>query len=282
MTAVPQPLISAEELHQQLRSAEPPVVLEATFRLGVDSARDEYDEAHLPDAAWVEFHHTLAAPAGDGGRHPLPDVGELGEALRAAGVSADRPVVVYDRAGSLGAARCWWLLTWAGHRDVRVLDGGLAAWTTAGYPLDADPVEPVPGDFVPQGGGREVLDADGAARYARDHVLVDARPADRFRGQNETVDPVAGHVPGAVSLPALEGLDNQGRFLPAEQLRQRLSSVGVRDGEPVGVYCGSGVQAMHTVLAMEAAGVQSPTAVYVGSWSHWVTDPSRPVENPSA
>ncbi len=272
------PLISAHELDARLRDPDlSTTVIDVRWVLGGASQRPAYDEGHLPDAAWVEFEQALTGTPGAGGRHPLPGEDAFGAAMRAAGVRDDRRVVVYDAANSLAASRLWWLLRYFGKDDVQVLDGGLQAWREAGLPLDTATVTPEPGDFTPRTRRELLLDADGAAQYAREQILLDARPADRFAGQNETMDPVAGHIPGARSAPALINVDEDGRFLPADELAARFADHGVSDDVAVGTYCGSGVQAAHLALAMEVAGLHPRTAVYVGSWSHWVTDPSRPV-----
>ncbi|MFD9248259.1 sulfurtransferase, partial [Streptomyces sp. NPDC059556] len=212
-----------------------------------------------------------AAP-GAAPRHPLPDPEAFGAVMRRAGVSADTPVVVYDGGLGWAAARAWWLLRWAGHRDVRVLDGGLAAWT--GELTEKVPT-PEPGDFRPQPGALGLLDADGAAALARAGLLLDARAAERYRGDVEPIDRVGGHIPGAVSAPTTENVDAEGRFLAADTLRDRFTALGAAEGTPVAVYCGSGVSGAHEVLALEIAGI--PAALYAGSWSEWSADPARPV-----
>ena len=280
-TKTTSPLVSAERLQSRLDDGEDIVLLDVSWQLGAESQRPAYDAAHLPGAVWVDFEAALSGEPGPGGRHPLPDVATFAEAMRAAGVSNDSHVVVYDRWRSLPASRCWWLLTYCGHESVQVLDGGFTRWQELGLPVSDEPVSPERGDFVATPPGLDVLDADGAAEYADRAILIDARPADRFRGENETVDPVAGHIPGAVSAPALANLRDDGRFLPPDDLAMRFTAHGVEPHSEVGVYCGSGVQAMHTALALEVAGVGAQTAVYVGSWSHWITDPDRPVAGPA-
>jgi thiosulfate/3-mercaptopyruvate sulfurtransferase len=211
---------------------------------------------------------------GQGGRHPLPDPAAFEAAMRRAGVGADRPVVAYDQGEPGGAARAWWLLGWFGHPDVRVLDGGLPAWVAAGLPLATGVPDPDPGDFSARPGGRSLLDAAGAARLAAGGVLLDARAPARYQGLEEPVDPVAGHVPGARNLPMTDLVGEHG-LAPPDTVRRAAEANGARAGTPVGAYCGSGVVAAHLVLALETAGV--PAALYAGSWSDWVTDPSRPV-----
>jgi thiosulfate/3-mercaptopyruvate sulfurtransferase len=246
-------------------------LLDVRWELGGPPGWPLYLEGHIPGAAFVDLETALAGPPGEGGRHPLPPVDVFGSAMRAAGVSAARPVVAYDGGSSMAAARAWWLLRYFGHTQVSVLDGGFSGWLAAGHAIERDvpPIEP--GDFVPRPGGMALLDADGAARVARDGVLLDARVGERYRGEAEPVDPVAGHIPGAVSLPVGE----LHRLGDAEGLRARFEAAGVRDDVEVGAYCGSGVTAALEVLALERAGYSG--ALYVGSWSDWIRDPSRGV-----
>ena len=303
----PAPLITAAELAEILALAPParPVVLDVRYPgIGLpDDGYDQYLAGHVPGAAYVSLDDALAAPHVPGvtGRHPLPEAAVLQAAMRAAGVSAARPVVVYDDWHSIAAARAWWLLRWAGHDDVRVLDGGWRAWRESGGDVETGEVRPEPGDLVVEPGGRAVVDAEGAERIAATGVLLDARPAHRYRGEDETIDPVAGHIPGARSLPALSLMADDGRFLPVERLAERFGAVGVRgdaggrggeglgggrsaggrgggvrDGG-VGIYCGSGLQACHVALAAAACGAVADPAVYAGSWSEWIIDPARPV-----
>lgn len=248
------------------------MLLDVRWQLGGPPGRPEYEKAHLPGAAYVDLETELAAPPGDGGRHPLPGIGDFGAAMRRAGVSDGRPVVVYDGGQGWAAARAWWLLRWAGHGDVRVLDGGLAAWKG---PVESGDVRPEPGDFTPRPGALPLLDADGAAALARRGLLLDARAAERYRGEVEPIDPVAGHIPGAVSAPTSENVAEEGGVLrSADELRARFRALGVTPEGEVGVYCGSGVSAAHEVLALEVAGFDA--ALYAGSWSEWTADPGRP------
>ncbi|MEV5884984.1 sulfurtransferase [Streptomyces sp. NPDC052020] len=273
-------IISASELAGDLAGDRPPVLLDIRWQLSLAQAagapafdgRAEYAAGHIPGAVFVDLDRDLAAAPGHRGRHPLPDLAEFGAAMRRAGVSSGRPVVVYDGGQGWAAARAWWLLRWTGHPDVRVLDGGLPAWPG---PLSTDTPDPEPGDFEPVTGASGLLDADGAAALARSGVLFDARAGERYRGEVEPIDRVGGHIPGAVSAPTTENVAPDGRFLPAGELRARFEALGAAEGTEVGVYCGSGVSAAHEVLALAVAGI--PAALYVGSWSEWSSDPARPV-----
>lgn len=265
-------IISGTELASDLAGPRPPVVLDVRYTLGGPPGRPEYDAGHIPGAAYVDLDAELAAPPGPEGRHPLPDLAVFGAAMRRAGVFAGRPVVVYDGGQGWSAARCWWLLRYTGHRDVRVLDGGLAAWPGE---LSRTPPAGGAGDFTPEPGALPVLGAGEAAALARRGVLFDARAGERYRGEVEPIDPVAGHIPGAVSAPTTENLAADRTFRPAADLAARFRALGAAPGTEVGVYCGSGVSAAQEVLALEIAGI--PAALYPGSWSEWVADPAREV-----
>jgi thiosulfate/3-mercaptopyruvate sulfurtransferase len=206
----------------------------------------------------------------------LPDPADLQRELRKAGVRTGRPVVVYDDADGSIAARAWWLLRWAGHQDVAVLDGGYAAWITDGGAVTAEVPVPEPGDIEVVPGGMPVLSADEAAALARAGVLFDARARARYAGETEPVDPRAGHIPGAVNAPSAEHVGADGRWRTPADLADRFAALGLRDDAPAGAYCGSGVTASSVVLALEVAGRAAPAALYAGSWSHWSRDPERP------
>ncbi|MFI0719579.1 sulfurtransferase [Streptomyces sp. NPDC021224] len=265
-------LISAGDL---AAAPVPPVLLDVRYTMGGPPGHGEYAKGHIPGARYVDLDAELAAPPGAGGRHPLPDTGEFGAAMRRAGVSADRDVVVYDDGNGWGPARAWWLLRWTGHHRVKVLDGGLAAWRAAGQPLSTEEPPPGEGDFTPKPGGMPVLDAAGAAALARSGLLLDARAGERYRGEVEPIDPVAGHIPGAVNAPTTENVTPEGTFLPAQALAARFTALGAAPGTEVGVYCGSGVSAAQEVLALAEAGITA--ALYPGSWSEW-TASGLPVE----
>ncbi|MFJ8077522.1 sulfurtransferase [Streptomyces sp. NPDC096176] len=267
------PIISAADLANELAGPTPPVLLDVRYQLGGPHGRPDYEAGHLPGAVFVDLEAELAGPPGAGGRHPLPDVAAFGAVMRAAGVSPDTPVVAYDGDKGWGAARVWWMLRWAGHGDVRVLDGGLAAWTG---PLETTVPAPAAGTFEPKPGALPLLDADDAAAMAREGLLLDARAGERYRGEVEPIDPVAGHIPGAVSAPTMDNVDADGRFLPAEHLAARFRGLGAGSGTgTVGVYCGSGVSAAQQAVALELAGFEP--ALYAGSWSEWSHHPNRPV-----
>ncbi|MFU8871354.1 sulfurtransferase [Micromonospora sp. SL4-19] len=270
-------LVEPDQLAAELDRADPPVLLDVRWRLAGPPARDDYAAGHLPGGVFVDLDTELCGQPGAAGRHPLPDPAALQAALRAAGVRAGHPVVVYDGGDGMSAARAWWTLRWAGHRAVRVLHGGFPAWVATGLPVSTEAPTPVPGDVTVTPGELPVLDAGQAARLAAADagVLLDVRAAPRYRGETEPIDPVAGHVPGAVNLPAPEYVTD-GRFPAAEALRQRFAAAGVAEGAPVGAYCGSGVTAAQAVLALHLAG-RPDAALYVGSWSNWVADPDRSV-----
>jgi thiosulfate/3-mercaptopyruvate sulfurtransferase len=257
-------------------AASAPTVLDVRWQLGGPPGRDGYLGGHIPGAAFVDLDAELCGPPGAGGRHPLPEPAALERILRAAGVRNDRLVVAYDGGDGMAAARLWWTLTWAGHPDVRVLDGGWPAWQAGGLPIETGEIRPDAGNFTVRPGHLPVLDAAEVADRARDGVLVDARTPQRYRGDIEPVDAVAGRIPNARNVPYAELVDDRGRLRSADALRARFARAGIVPGTRTGAYCGSGVTAAHTVLALYVAGVKDP-ALYVGSWSHWITDPTRPV-----
>ncbi|MDQ1645398.1 MAG: thiosulfate/3-mercaptopyruvate sulfurtransferase [Cryptosporangiaceae bacterium] len=239
-----------------------------------EAGRRAYTEAHLPGSRYADLEQDLSGPVipGRTGRHPLPGLDHFAETATSLGIGPDTQVVAYDAgSGAMAAARLWWLLQWAGHDAVAVLDGGLANWIADGRPATSDPSpEPHGPAFVP----RERPGLVARAAELASHPLADARAEDRFRGENETVDPVAGHIPGAVSLPFAGNLGPDGTLRPAAELRDRYAALA-EQGDPV-FYCGSGVTAALDVLAYRHAGLGMPR-LYPGSWSEWITDPARPV-----
>lgn len=264
-------LISVDELAERLAAGDRLVVLDVRWSLAQPDGTAAYEAGHVPGAVYVDLDRELADHTVTGrGRHPLPDEERLTGALRRWGVRDDDEVVVMDDLGNQSAARAWWLLRHAGLDRVRMLDGGLAAWRAAGHPLETGVARPpVPGDATARFGGMPVLGIDEAAELPQEGVLLDARAAERYRGEVEPVDPKAGHIPGAVSAPSALNLDAEGRFLPPEVLRERFAGLGVTAGAPVGAYCGSGVTAAHTVAALAIAGFDA--ALFPGSWSEWST-----------
>jgi thiosulfate/3-mercaptopyruvate sulfurtransferase len=266
-------LVGAEELRAAPGRT---VLLDVRWALGDDRGHERYLAGHLPRAVFVDLDTELAdPPSAERGRHPLPSVQRLQSAARRWGVRAGDRVVAYDDSGGAAAARAWWLLRWGGLSDVRLLDGGCAAWRRAGGRLETGEVVPEPGDVVLAGGGMPVLGLEEAAALpASGGLLLDARAGERYRGETEPVDPRAGHVPGAVSAPTTDNLAADGTLLPAAVLRRRFAALGAGDGRPVGVYCGSGVTAAHQVAALAEAGVEA--GLWPGSWSQWSADPTRP------
>ena len=240
-----------------------------------------YAEGHLPGASFLHLDRDLSAPMdGRNGRHPLPDPRQLADRLGAAGVSASTQVVVYDDAGGMIAGRLWWLLRWLGHERVAVLDGGIGQWLKEGRPLSTELPVPAPARFAEKIAVRDwVLSADEVqANIGSDALcLIDARAPDRFRGENETLDAVGGHIPGARNRFFRDNLDAQGLYRPAAELRREFLALLAGFDPAQGVMCcGSGVSACHSLLAMEIAGLPG-ARLYAGSWSEWCSDPARPV-----
>ena len=270
------PLISPEELLDRLGAV---TLLDVRHELGRDDGREQHRAGHVPGAVYVDLAHDLSDPeATAGGRHPLPRPEVFLEAMRRAGVRRERPVVAYDDVAGTSAARAWWLLRHYGHPAVRVLDGGWSAWLAVGGGSETGDVTPTSGDFDGRPGHLPTVDAATAAALARDGVLLDARAPARYRGETEPVDPVAGHVPGAVNVPTACNLESDGpragRFRSPTELAE-VYPVVTDPSLEVAVYCGSGVTATHDLLALELLGVRA--ALYPGSWSEWVSDPARPV-----
>jgi thiosulfate/3-mercaptopyruvate sulfurtransferase len=271
---VSSPLISAPELSSLLGRV---TLLDVRYRMGGPPGREEYAAGHIPGAAYVDMDTELASapsdPVDQGGRHPLPSSDVFVAAMRRAGVSHDVPVVVYDDWQGRAAGRAWWLLRDHGHADVRVLDGGWPLWLASGGAVTTDAASPVVGDFDGPPGSLPVVDASNVADVG---VLIDARAPERYRGEVEPVDSVAGHIPGAVSVDTSRNLAEDGTFRSAAELRAIYGEVGAVPGADVAAYCGSGVTATHDLLALAVTGVDA--ALYAGSWSGWVSDSGRPVE----
>lgn len=239
-----------------------------------------YRAGHIPNARYADLDRDMSStPTELTGRHPLPTLSDWVLKLNAWGIHNSSTVVAYDQLGGPLAARFWWLMRWAGSAQVMVLDGGFPAWEREGRPVTADPPEVEPSDYssdVHHELWVSTTDVeDWVSGDTSTHVLVDARAAARYRGEKEPIDPIAGHVPSAVNRPFLENLDDDGRFLPQEQLRQRFVDLSDDPTEVIHM-CGSGVTACHNLLAMESAGL-SGSKLYLGSWSEWIRQPNRPV-----
>lgn len=272
------PLISVDGLKSRLGTAGL-LIVDCRFDLADTAAgRVAYAAGHIPGAVFAAMEHDLAAPRGAGGRHPLPTPQDFANVLGRWGFTAASHVIAYDQGSGAAAARLWWMLRSRGHRQVQVLDGGWAAWLAAGGATETAVATPAPTE-VPERPFSGVLDGAQvtAALVARSITLVDARAADRFAGRNESMDPVAGHVPGAVNHPYLQNLGEQQRWLePAELRRRWAAELGAAVNRPIVMMCGSGITACHNLLALEVAG-HTGARLYAGSWSEWITDPARPV-----
>lgn len=278
-------LITCTELQALQHSGASLLILDCTADLmHPEAARQQFLDAHLPGALHADLDHDLsahgAADAASGGRHPLPRREIFGQWLRQIGLHTDTQVVVYDRNGLNFCGRLWWMLKWAGHEAVAVLDGGLSAWTSVGGAVEAGPAAPpTPSDWTLHPPLRTLVTANDVLAHLDqpDQTLIDARATPRYRGEVEPLDPVAGHIPGALNRPFGLNLDEQGRFKPVATLRAEFESLlAGRDPASVVHQCGSGVSAVPNLLAMEVAGF-APTRLFAGSWSEWCRDPSRPV-----
>ncbi|MEE4023704.1 sulfurtransferase [Gordonia sp. PKS22-38] len=271
-------VIRVDDLTEAMLSDRPPVILDVRWQLGDPHGHEHYRAGHVPGAVFVDLDRELAAPPTPArGRHPLPDLADLQAAARRWGIDDDSLVVVYDDIGNLASARAWWLLRWGGLTDVHLLDGGLGAWRGAGLRVSSGDATPRPGTVTLTGGHMPVVDIDDVA--ATSSGLLDARAAQRYRGEVEPVDPRAGHIPGAISAPTAENLRPDGTFLASDALRRRFTELGVTEGDVPIAYCGSGVNAAHQVAALELAGFRG--ALFPGSWSQWSADPERPAETGS-
>ncbi|WP_027349652.1 sulfurtransferase [Halotalea alkalilenta] len=270
------PLVDVPTLEGWLTESSPPLLFDCRARLNDTGAgRAAWREARLPGADHLDLDRDLSAPMredGVGGRHPLPSAERFAETLRTHAVEPDRRVVVYDdTGGQIAAARAWWMLRWAGHRNVHLLDGGWQAWCEAGLPVDHGEPDAtvVASDWQPTFDDSMIASADEVA--SGQAVLLDARAPERFRGEVEPLDPIAGHIPRARSLPSSATLGSTGRWRDAAALRALLP-----EGEDVIGYCGSGVSACQLILAHAIAGLPLPR-LYPGSWSEWSRTPGRPV-----
>jgi thiosulfate/3-mercaptopyruvate sulfurtransferase len=274
-----QVLITAAALDDRIRAERPVTILDVRWRLDQPDGRATYLQGHIPGAVYVSLEDELSDHTVTGhGRHPLPSGRSVEASARRWGIRAGVPTVVYDDWNRAASARAWWVLTAAGLTDVRILDGGLSAWRSAGGSLATGPVTPPPGDATVlhddlYAGALPTLTAQQT--LAADLTLLDARAPERFRGDVEPVDRVAGHIPGAKNLPSGKALTDDGTFLSSDELNRLLTGHGIaRDGR-LGAYCGSGVTAAVTLAALATLGHQA--ALFPGSWSEWSSDPSRAV-----
>lgn len=279
MEARDQVLITVTELADLIQAGGSVSILDVRWRLDVPDGRPAYEEGHIPGAVYVSLDDELSDHAVAGrGRHPLPSGHDLQEAARRWGIRQDSAVVVYDDWNRAGSARAWWVLTAAGLPNVRILDGGLAVWRSAGRDLETGSLTPEPGNVVVPHhdlykGRRPTLTAEQAGA---DHAtLLDARAPERFRGETEPLDAAAGHIPGAKNLPSTAVLAADGTFVGEYALNQLLADRGIDPGGPLGAYCGSGVTASVTIAALAATGREA--ALFPGSWSEWSSDPTRAV-----
>ncbi|GAB19634.1 putative 3-mercaptopyruvate sulfurtransferase [Gordonia effusa NBRC 100432] len=270
-------LIDPDGLADAMLSSTPPVVLDVRWQLGDPDGHQHYRAGHIPGAVFVDLDVELAGPPSpESGRHPLPELADLQGAARRWGIDDDVPVVVYDDSGNLAAARAWWLLRWGGIADVRMLDGGLGAWQSAGFRVSQGDTEPRSGAVTLTAGHLPSVTIDNIGIGGdTDAQLLDARAAERYRGEIEPVDPRAGHIPGAISAPTAENLAADGTFRSPDDLRVRFATLGINDGDDPVVYCGSGVNAAHQIAALQIAGLRG--TLFAGSWSQWSADQARPV-----
>lgn len=272
-------LIDAAALHAHVHDPRW-VIVDCRFNLAdTEAGRRAYRESHLPGARYAHLDEDLSDPiTPTSGRHPLPDSTRLARMLSAWGIGPETQVVAYDDLGGmLAAARLWWLLRWLGHKAVAVLDGGFSAWRRANLLPTAELPVVQPAMFVAEPDDRLWLTTAQVLALPTEHVVLDARGAARYRGEMEPIDPVAGHIPGALNLPTEGHLTPEGCFLPPTELQARFNAVlGGRSPEAVVHSCGSGVTACHNLLAMEIAGLQG-SRLYAGSWSEWIRDSNRPI-----
>ncbi len=272
-------LVTVDELAEHLNDPQW-VVVDCRHSLqDLQSGRRAYVQGHIPGAFFAGVEDDLAGTkTGKNGRHPMPDPARFAAFLRELGVNGETQIVAYDAGADMFAARMWFLCRHAGHEAVAVLDGGMTAWSAAGKPVSAEePPRPGTGTFQPHPRRELTVDAEAVLASLEDNAfcVLDARTADRFAGQNETIDPVAGHIPGALNRPFKTNFDEHGLFKPPAQLRDEFAQLAVHPKRLVH-QCGSGVSAAVNYLAMEHAGIEG-SRLYPGSWSEWIADPARPV-----
>jgi len=281
MLSLPGPLVGVDWLAANLDDASLRIA-DVRWALSGPPGRERYDAGHIPGATFLDANRELSSPGEGPGRHPIPTPQKLAGVLGRAGIGDEHVVVAYDDAGGSIAARLWWLYRHFGHDGgCAVLDGGIGAWTDAGHALTTEPAALRPAAWTPGEPLDDVVGTDEVASMSRErNLLLDARAGERYRGEIEPIDPRAGHVPGAHSVPWAGNLGGDGRFLPASELRARYAALGAGT-RPTVAYCGSSLSATHDLLALELAGIEDGL-LYEGSWSHWSSDPSRPVATGAA
>jgi thiosulfate/3-mercaptopyruvate sulfurtransferase len=283
---MPKTLVTTSELAEHLGHLDW-VTVDCRFQLNdLKYGRRAYEQAHIAGAVYANLNEDLSGPIVPGvtSRHPLPTVETAARTFSERGIAADTQVVAYDdQAGALAAARLWWMLRWLGHEAVAVLDGGWPKWEMERRPVRSGNETRSPRTFIPHVRPGLLVDSDDVLRTIGDpsHRLIDVRSPERYRGESEPIDPVAGHIPGAVSAPYLENLTTEGTFKPVEELRPIYQALidGLSPGA-LTFYCGSGVTAPHGILAMLHAGL-GEARLYAGSWSEWITNADRPIETDS-
>jgi thiosulfate/3-mercaptopyruvate sulfurtransferase len=271
---LPGPIVSVDWLQTHIEDPALRVV-DARWSLAGPPGRELYDAGHVPGAVFLDADRELSSPGEGPGRHPVPEAGKLAGILGGRGIGDEHVVVAYDDAGGSVAARLWWLYRHFGHDGAcAILDGGIGAWTHAGLPLSVEAPDHPAATWTPASPRDDLVGTDAVEAAPANVLLIDARAGERYRGETEPIDPRAGHIPGAVSVPWATNLDARGRFLPPDALRDRYADLGAVD-RPVIAYCGSSLTATHDLLAMELAGIGGGR-LYEGSWSHWSSDPERP------
>jgi len=274
-------IVSAAEINKNLSDPDW-AIMDCRFDFDKpELGYQEYLAGHIPGSLYIDLERDLSGEVitGKTGRHPLPDHRILADRFSSWGIDGSTTVVVYDNKNGALAARMWWLLRWLGHENAAVLNGGWSAWERENYPIETGEASREPREFSPIEQPQYIVKADFVEniRLDPDYLVVDSRAAERYWGLNETIDPVAGHIPGAVTAPYAGNLDEEGFFVTGDLLKERFENL--LEGIPIEnviLYCGSGVTASHNIIAMIEAGYEMPK-LYAGSWSEWITDPSRPV-----
>lgn len=254
------------------------IILDCRYNLTApDEGKAAFLVSHIPNAQYVHPDTDLSSKIipGKTGRHPMPEIDQLQKTLTTIGINSDSRVVCYDASGGGIAVRAWWLLKFCGLEQVSILNGGWPAWLESGYRVTESITPTKPGNYRIQPNSEWLISAKELNETSEQYCVFDARSHDRYLGNNETIDPVAGHIPGAVSAPFSENLDSNGYFMPTSELKQRFETL--MTNKPCVHYCGSGVTACHNWFSMNEAGL-NPGKIYIGSWSDWITDPSRPIE----